>query len=270
MLDKSLQKVSPSREDWIKAIRIQARVTYALMLREIKTLYGKSRLGYLMHMIQQVIQILFFWGIRHFLRAHAPGDIPLPIYLLSGFTVWLIFSNILTKSMAAHQANRALLYFSRVQMVDALLARAILIYATTMVNFVIFLVVLYLFGVDFSIDSLSPMLYSTLFAAMLGLGFGVLFSSVQKYIPSINVAVSVVTRIMFFTSGIIIDTQSFPAKALQYLQYNPLMTLVDHSRLAFLSSYYMPVALYNYVAFLTLCALCVGFFSERVTRHKVD
>ena len=43
---------------------VQGRVIMALILREVHTLYGSSRLGYLWAVIQTMFGIGIFWGIR--------------------------------------------------------------------------------------------------------------------------------------------------------------------------------------------------------------
>ena len=51
---------------------VQGRVIMALILREVHTLYGSSRLGYLWAVIQTMFGIGIFWGIREIAGARAP------------------------------------------------------------------------------------------------------------------------------------------------------------------------------------------------------
>ena len=48
----------------VNAIAVQLRVIWALMLREIHTINGKSRLGYLWVLIQGVFNVAVFWALR--------------------------------------------------------------------------------------------------------------------------------------------------------------------------------------------------------------
>ena len=56
------------------ALTVQGRVIAALILREVHTLYGNTRLGYLWAVIQTAFNIAVFWLLREFLGAHAPQD----------------------------------------------------------------------------------------------------------------------------------------------------------------------------------------------------
>lgn len=54
------------------ALTVQGRVIYALVLREVHTLYGNTRLGYLWAIIQTAFNIAVFWLFREFLRSALP------------------------------------------------------------------------------------------------------------------------------------------------------------------------------------------------------
>ena len=51
---------------------VQCRVIAALMLREVHTINGNSKLGYLWVLVQSAFSIAVFWGLREFMNAHAP------------------------------------------------------------------------------------------------------------------------------------------------------------------------------------------------------
>jgi len=260
---------APTKEQWIEALKIQARVIYALMLRETKTIFGRSRLGYMLHVIQVGMSVLVFWALRSFIGMHISSGLSLPLFLLSGYTVWNIFSSSVNKCMNAIDANKSLLYFSRVQTVDLLLARVILIFATDILVLIIFLVAFFIFGIEFHIYTLWPILFSCMMAAVLGLGLGALLSSLAKYFPGLQVGVKVVLRFMFFTGGVIIESSRIPQAAMDYLQYNPVLILTEYSRLTFHANYPTPPLHFAYLGFFTIAALSIGFFAERITRHKM-
>ena len=72
---------------------VQGRVLGALMLREIHTINGNSKLGYLWVLIQSVFSIAVFWGLRAYMDAHPPGGISMALFLAVGFGLWSIFSS---------------------------------------------------------------------------------------------------------------------------------------------------------------------------------
>lgn len=70
---------------------VQGRVLGALMLREIHTINGNSKLGYLWVLIQSVFGIAVFWALRTYMGAHAPGGMSMALFLAIGFGLWSIF-----------------------------------------------------------------------------------------------------------------------------------------------------------------------------------
>ena len=86
---------------------VQGRVLGALMLREIHTINGNSKLGYLWVLIQSVFSIAVFWALRVYMNAHAPQGMSMALFLAVGFGMWAIFSEGITKTMAEVAANRA-------------------------------------------------------------------------------------------------------------------------------------------------------------------
>ena len=93
------------------ALTVQGRVIYALVLREVHTLYGNTRLGYLWAIIQTAFNIAVFWLFREFLGAHSRHGMGIGVFLLCGFIAWHMVSDTLSRCMSAVRANQALLTF---------------------------------------------------------------------------------------------------------------------------------------------------------------
>ena len=109
---------------------VQGRVIMALILREVHTLYGSSRLGYLWAVIQTMFGIGIFWGIREIAGARAPHGMSVLMFLLAGFGLWATFSETLTKCMSAVSGNKALLTFPQVTPLDLMLSRTVVVWGT--------------------------------------------------------------------------------------------------------------------------------------------
>mgnify|MGYP000054903957 FL=1 len=107
---------------------VQGRVIMALILREVHTLYGSSRLGYLWAVIQTMFGIGIFWGIREIAGARAPHGMSVLMFLLAGFGLWATFSETLTKCMSAVSGNKALLTFPQVTPLDLMLSRTVVVW----------------------------------------------------------------------------------------------------------------------------------------------
>ena len=92
---------APAVSPVASGLTVQGRVIAALILREVHTLYGNTRLGYLWAIIQTAFGIGVFWGIRTILGAHAPHGMSMIVFLLCGFIPWNIFSHTVSRCMSA-------------------------------------------------------------------------------------------------------------------------------------------------------------------------
>ena len=121
------------------ALTVQGRVITALILREVHTLYGNTRLGYLWAIIQTAFNIGVFWLFRESLGAHAPHGMGMAVFLLCGFIPWYMFRDTISRCVKAVSANQALLTFPQVTELDLMIARCIVVWGTQLVCAVIIL-----------------------------------------------------------------------------------------------------------------------------------
>src|SRR5688572_33102629 len=97
-----------------KALLIQKNVIFALMIREIKTRFGKSRLGYVWALAEPLIHLLFISIVMGVFRHAVPG-LSYPLFLISGIVPWLFFYRSVNYGSGAVSANRALCFFKHVK-----------------------------------------------------------------------------------------------------------------------------------------------------------
>ncbi len=252
----------------VSAIAVQLRVIWALMLREIHTINGKSRLGYLWVLIQGVFNVAVFWALREVMGFHAPHGMPVPIFLAAGFLVWGIFSDTVSKSINAISANQPLLTFPQVKELDVFIARMVVIWATEVVTATIIISVSIILGADFRVNSWLLILVILLITPLLGLGVGMFFSALTVFLPVLEKIVPMALRILFFASGVFFSVSVFRYEIAQWLLYNPVMQLIEILRNGLHVSYITTGTSFYYVVAVTLVFLVVGGFLERYTRKR--
>ena len=251
------------------ALIVQGRVIYALMMREVHTIYGTSRLGYLWALIQTMWGIGVFWGMRYALGAKAPHGMHILMFLLAGFGFYNMFSGILNKCMSAVNGNRALLTFPQVTPVDLMISRAVIVWATEIVAAFLLIGIGMLFGMPFYLSDFGGLLTIFLLTPLLGLGAGMMFASLAVLYPTLEKIVPMVMRIMFFASGLFYSATTLPSYVLKYLWYNPMLQIVEWARVCLSRGYstiaYSPL----YLVSLTMLCLCSGFLLERYVRRRL-
>ena len=248
---------------------VQGRVIYALIMREVHTIYGTTRLGYLWALIHTMSHVAIFWAIRAFVGFRSPHGMHILMFLLVGFGAFHVFSKSVKKCMAAVSGNKALLTFPQVTPVDLMISRVIIIWATELVSALLLIFLGVLWGMPLYLDSIGGLIAFLLLTPLLGLGVGMMCSSLAVLYPILGEIVPIVLRIMFFTSGVFFSIdRRFPSFLIKYLWYNPMLQLIEWGRHCLSQGY--PVFNDNlfYVSAVTVSSLCLGFLFERYVRGK--
>lgn len=250
------------------ALTVQCRVIEALVLREVHTLYGNTRLGYLWAVIQTAFGIGVFWGIRAVMGARAPHGMGMVVFLLCGFIPWYIFSDTVSRCMAAVRANQALLTFPQVTELDLALARMVVVWGTQLVSAVCILGLALALEQPVFLRHPSSLAATLFIAPCLGLGVGLLCAALARFWPTLDKLVPMLMRILFFTSGIFFSVSSFPSRIAHVLLLNPMMQIIEWQRYGFSGSSEAPLYSVGYVAAWCVAALSLGLLLERHARGR--
>ena len=105
---------------------VQKVTVEALFLREIRTRFGKFRLGYLWAILEPSAHLLILLGIFGYIMHRTMPDISFPVFLLNGLIPFFIFSSISNRSVGAIEANLGLFNYRPVKPIDTIIARALL------------------------------------------------------------------------------------------------------------------------------------------------
>lgn len=250
-------------------LAVQGRVLHALVMREVHTLYGNTRLGYLWAIIQTAFSIGIFWGIRTILGAHAPHGMSMLIFLLCGFIPWHMFSDTVARCMKAVSANQALLTFPQVTELDLMLARLIVVWGTQLVCAIVILSVAAALGQPVGLRHPGTLAATLFFAPILGIGIGLVFASLARLWPTLDKLLPICLRILFFASGVFFTVSRLPSRLSDILMLNPIMQLIEWQRYGFSHSSSAPIYSVTYISVWCLIALCLGLLLERYVRGRV-
>ena len=247
---------------------VQGRVLGALMLREIHTINGNSKLGYLWVLIQSVFSIAVFWALRVYMNAHAPQGMSMALFLAVGFGMWSIFSSGITKTMSAVEGNRALLTFPQVTELDVMISRICVITATQILTTALIIGVSALFGAEFRPKGLLIGLGVLTCTPLCALCFGMVLGSLAVFLPVLDKLVPMVLRIAFFVSGVFFSITAFKQDIADLLLYNPIMQAIEMMRVSLHDGYVVDGLSFSYLAGCTLMSLVIGGFLERYVRSR--
>lgn len=246
------------------AIKIWADVIFAIFLREIKNRFS-DRLGISWALISPMIMIIALVLIRAPLDGGTTHSVPTTFFVVYGVVLVQFFLGTLEKTANAIQKNKPLYAFRQVQPISSVAAICGFELLNEFALILLLFLLAYLFKFDVRIaDPLA--LIATLFKVwLLALSLGMLFSLAACFIPEVNKAKSILTRPMFFISGIFFSLQDIPREYWHYLDWNPLLHAVELARFYAYPSYGNIGVSEFYLDMVTLSLLTLGLCCYQIS-----
>lgn len=246
------------------------RVLVAVLLRDMRTRYGRTHLGYLIAILWPFFHLAIIIGARTIFNKVAPpmGTEPAVFYATGVLPYILCFYPARMMTMAIVQ-NKPLLQFRIVTPVILMLGRAILETLNAMAVLALMLLGLKLLDIEFAPDDWIAMAQGIVAAVYLGIGigfFGIICFSIMGF-PAMML-VMLILLIQYLTSGALIPLTIFPSEVKELLVYNPLFHCVEWIR----SAYYGTESFYldRFYVFATgTFFLFIGLLGERLLRGRL-
>jgi len=253
-----------------KAMQTQARVVWALMLRETISRYGDYKIGFLWAFIEPLLTVTVFVGLFSAMRSDSPGGIELVPFMLTGIVSFSLFRDPLTQMQSAISQSKSMLAFPQVTTFDVLISRAMMEISIATFVLAFTLSLAHLFGWKSDIEHPLELLAALGLLATLGVGFGFLFASLEPIIPSIKQMSSLLMgRPLFLSSGLFFTAESVPPQVREYLLFNPLLHCMELIRTSYFHEFDSPHGSWSYAAGWAFGVLAVGLASHRAFRRKV-
>jgi len=252
------------------AFSVQRRVIFALILRETRTRYGKTRIGYLWALFEPLAHMLIFAAIFSFIGRSSPLGGSVALLVLTGLFPYNLFANLSTQLMNAIEANKVLLNYPHVTPFDVMASRTILEIATQVIVFVFVLLILAFEDLwDMQIDSLISVIFAVLISAALGAGMGLINAVLAFKFPSYANIFGMIMRPMYFLSGIFFVVGYMSTEIQNIMYYNPVAHLIEWFRSAIYVGYESEFLDKHYLLNFTLSVVFLGLLLLRLSRHKI-
>jgi capsular polysaccharide transport system permease protein len=248
-------------------LSMQARVIASLMLRETRTTFGTSAFGYVWAIITPTASVGLLVFLFSMIGRQPPFGYSLALFFATGLLTLQFFNELSAKLMTVFDANRALLTYPVIKDVDTLIARALLITATYGVIMLVFYVALILLGLADLPAHPGHLLLAFVTTALLGVGFGAFNAVIMSLWDMWAQVEKVMTRPLFFVSGIFYVPSQLPPQARDMLQWNPVLHVVEWVRHGFYPNYHSTVLTPWYPVAVGAGMLLIGLAGERVFRR---
>jgi capsular polysaccharide transport system permease protein len=239
----------------LRAFRIQARVIWALMMRELQTRYGRENIGFLWIVGEPAffaIGVTILWSL---VRSSHEHGIPIIGFTLTGYIPLLVFRHCVNRSVRAFESNGSLLYHRQVTLFDCLAARLILEVYGSIATYILvaggcMLVGLMNFPVDFGLFYLG-WFYMILFSV----GSGLILATLSEISETMEKLVPIFSYLYLPFSGAFTMVDWLPPKFQTLLLYSPGQNAVEMIRGGQFGAYIHPH--YDVVYVTSVCVIMI-------------
>ncbi|VWC84197.1 putative capsular polysaccharide export protein ABC transporter membrane protein [Burkholderia lata] len=245
--------------------RIQIRVIWALVMREMITRFGREGLGVLWMMAEPAMFVVGVMII--FSHTESKAKYSVAEYLAVSYPTLLFWRNTASRVIKAIEYNRSLLHHKPIRPIDILYSRIILEFAGATASFLLLYTVLVVIGIcQLPADPLS-MILGYFLVVWFSFNFVMTMAALSEMSEAVERVSHVILYLMIPFSGVFIPTYVLPPRIAELLTYFPLVDAVEY----FHYGYYgdrMPTLYYlgytvTVLLFFTLFALSIAHIAIR-------
>lgn len=201
-------------------------VHYALVMREVQTRFGSTKMGYFWALVDPMIMVLFFATIRTYLGTDS-SSYDYAVFLATGMVPFNFFRMMMTQSTGAFEANRGLFVYKQVKPFDTIFARfGLEVFILLMVTLA-FIFIGFYFGFDMKVKNINGVIFAEVWLLIFTFGISILFAVLGTFFNLIKKIVGFMSMPLFFISGLFFTAESLPPNIRELMLYNPLLHFIE-------------------------------------------
>ena len=245
--------------------------------RDFVTLYKQTILGPSWYLIQPIVQTtIFAIMFGNLFSISEETGIPSVIFYLSGNISWIYFSQSVIKTSNTFSANAYIfgkVYFPRLVAPISIMISNLIGFAIQFllfISFYLFYVITGIVSPSISISSLILIPLLILNMSILGLGIGLLISSLTTKYKDFKQFIGFGVQLLMYMSPVIVPMSiimnRFPKWTIPFLEYNPMTPIIEGFRVAFFNQYNYDLNQLIYSFFIAI----VFFISGAILFNKTE
>ena len=243
--------------------------------RDFVSVYKQTILGPLWYLIQPILTTITFTVVFGKMAGLPTDGLPPFLFYMAGTVAWSYFASCLTKTSNTFVQNAGLfgkVYFPRLSVPVSILLSNLIAFGIHLALLIAFIVYFRIGGWSIKLNEwifLTPVLLVMM--AGLGLGFGIIISSLTTRYRDLQNLVAFGVQLLMFATPVIYPVSSVPERYRFLILANPMTPIVESFRYAFLGAGTVGIVDLIYSLLFTMAILLAGLliFSQ-VERTFMD
>ena len=230
--------------------------------RDFVSTYKQTILGPLWFFIQPLLTTITYVVIFGNVAKLSTDGMPMLVFYMAGITVWNYFSQTLTSTATVFTTNAAIfgkVYFPRLTMPLSIVLSNLVRFA---IQFGLFIIIWLYYLIKGSamhpnwLIALTPVLIVLM--GLLSLGLGMIFSAMTTKYRDLALLLTFGVQLLMYAAPVIYPLSSVPAKYQWIIMANPMSSIIETFRYAFLGAGTFSWATLGYSAVATTIILVLG------------
>lgn len=231
--------------------------------RDVITVYKQTILGPIWYVLQPILTTMIYMLVFGKIANISTDGLPQVLFYLAGITIWNYFAESFNTTSKTFKDNANIfgkVYFPRLIMPLSKVTSALIKFA---IQLALFLAVFFYFIVIGN-ESVKPNWHIALvpvyvlLMAGLGLGFGLLFTSLTVKYRDLNFLIQFGVQLLMYASPVIYPVSTIPEAYRNYILFNPITPILEGFKYAFLGAGTFDIWMLMYSVAFTLLVLVFG------------
>lgn len=240
--------------------------------RDVITVYKQTILGPIWFFVQPILTMVIYVFVFGNVAKISTDSIPQPLFYLSGIVMWNYFADCFNQTANTFTQNANIfgkVFFPRLIIPLSKVISSLIKY---LIQFSLFLVLFFYYYFNSSVIQPSLLIFIVptllLLMAGLGLGFGLIFSSLTTKYKDLKFLIQFGVQLLMYATPIIYPLSTIPQKYQFWVKLNPIAHIVETFKTAFLGSGQFSVNGLIYASIFTLMTLIIGVLIFNKTEQK--
>lgn len=244
---------------------------FLFVKRDVITIYKQTILGPIWFFVQPILTMVIYVFVFGKIANISTDGIPQPLFYLSGIIIWNYFSSCFSLTANTFTGNAGIfgkVFFPRLIVpLSQIISNLIKFF----IQFLLFLTVFFYYLSNNTVNPsyliiLLPLLL--LIIAGLGLGFGLIFSSLTTKYKDLKFLMQFGVQLLMYATPIIYPLSTIPEKYQFWIKLNPITHIIETFKTAFLGSGQLSTNGLLYACVFTLITLTLGVLIFNKTEQK--
>jgi len=254
-----------------KYMQVFMAVQKALFLRELNMRMSVSRMGLFWTFFQPFFQVLVFIIIKVYIFSQMIHTYDYTVFLALSFIAYYMFKNIISKSLGAFEANKALFTYKQVKPIDTILARTLMEVFITSIILIIFTSIGFYFQFDMNVENFNMVFFAYIWLIIFSFSLSIFLAILNTYVKSVQNIFNMLMVVFVFCSALFYTIADLSPELQTILLLNPLTHFIEMIHGAYFYSLDDTYVDYTYMTLWTIIPLYMGlWFYMKLERRIVS